>query len=225
MFAGQLQAAIEAAPRHQLDHVAGLLWKAFAAGTVSEDEAQRLSDAIEVRKATPRPTGGSGRARAGSRPRTDASMERRRRWASAGRLPPQIQARFTLGESAVLAVVSMLVAKHGDCRLPIAAIAALAGVGETTVRNAMRAAEAEGLLRVQERKVTAWRNLPNVVTIVSKEWSAWLRLRPKGEGANLRTPRDPRLTDAGLRTSEWAKSDAGARQPMRQRQSVDRQIR
>jgi hypothetical protein len=62
-------------------------------------------------------------------------------------------------------------------------------VSETTVRNALRAARGLGLLTIEERRLTAWRNAPNVVRIVSREWLAWLRLRaPKerarGEGAN-----------------------------------------
>ena len=120
--------------------------------------------------------------RVGSRPRSPASMERRRSWAAAGRLPPALASRFTLAEQAVLAVVSMEAARHGACTLTIGHLAAVAGVSETTVRNAMRAAVALSLVRVEERRLTAWRNAPNRVTIVSPEWSSWLRLRPKGGG-------------------------------------------
>jgi hypothetical protein len=115
-------------------------------------------------------------------------MERRRSWAAAGRLPPQLAARFTLAEAAVLAVVSMEVAKHGACTLTIGHIAAVAGVSETTVRNAMREAQGLGLLRVEERRLTAWRNAPNRVTVVSAEWLAWMRLRPRGGGCKSANP-------------------------------------
>src|SRR4051794_34056818 len=111
-------------------------------------------------------------------------MERRRRWAASGALPPALAARFTLAETAVLAVIAAEVLRHGACTLVIGHIAALAGVSETTVRNALRAARGLGLLTVEERRVSAWRNAPNVMRIVSREWLGWLRLRaPKERGA------------------------------------------
>src|SRR5689334_13650813 len=116
MFTEQLRRAVEAAPRAELPTVSGLLWKAFAAGQVSEEEAQSLSEAIEARKALPalqKPT----QRRPGSRPRSGASMERRRRWAASGCLPPNLAARFTLAETAVLAVIAAEHLRHGRCTL------------------------------------------------------------------------------------------------------------
>src|SRR3712207_819172 len=110
-------------------------------------------------------------------------MERRRSWAAAGRLPPKLACRFTLAEQAVLAVVAAEVARHGACTLTIGHIAALAGVSKQTVRNALHEAVRLGLVRVEERRLTAWRNAPNRVTITSPEWNAWLRLR-RGGGAS-----------------------------------------
>src|SRR3954451_18949333 len=46
-----------------------------------------------------------------------------------------------------------------------------------------------GLLHVEERRVSAFRNLPNKLTITSREWLLWLRMRRRGVGANPRTPR------------------------------------
>jgi hypothetical protein len=46
------------------------------------------------------------------------------------------------------------------------------------------------LIRVEERRLTAWRNLPHRITVTAPEWVAWLRLRRRGEGANLCTPRN-----------------------------------
>src|SRR4051812_8887920 len=183
MFAEEIRRAVEAAPRVKLPEVAALLWKAFAAGSVTEAEAEALSALIEARKA-PAASPAPSRKWVGSRPRTDASMERRRRWAASGRLPPQLAARFTLAEAAVLAVVSSEVVRRGDCRLCIDHIAALAGVGRSTVKNAIRQARTLGLLTVEERKETAWRHLSNVVRVVSREWQAWMRLvrRPSVQG-------------------------------------------
>lgn len=129
-------------------------------------------------------------SRSGSRPRTDASMERRRSWAFSGRLPQRIAARFTLAETAVLAVIAVQVVKHAACTLTVPHIAALAGVSETTVRNAIREAKAMGLVTVEERRKTAWVSYPNTVRIVSPEWCVWLRLT----GAKPRTPRLQEIT-------------------------------
>src|SRR3982751_3187353 len=100
MFAEQLRRAVEVSPRLELTKVSALLWTAYAAGQVSEAEASALSEAIELRRALPaaqKPV----RRLFGSRPRSGASVERRRRWASSGWLPPPLAARFTLAEQAV----------------------------------------------------------------------------------------------------------------------------
>lgn len=112
----------------------------------------------------------------GSRPRTDASMERRRRWAASGRLPPGLAARFTLAEQAVLALVAAEHARRRDCRLSIEHMAAVAGVCRSTVKSAVREARKLGLVTVEERPVTGFRNDTNVVRVVAPEWLAWLRL-------------------------------------------------
>jgi len=118
-------------------------------------------------------------------------MERRRRWAASGALPPALASRFTLAETAVLAVVAAEHVKSGRCTLVLDHIAALAGVCRKTVKNALRAAQGLGLVGIEERRLSAWRNAPNVVTITSREWGAWLRLRRKGEGVNPCPPRIP----------------------------------
>src|SRR5690349_20272165 len=83
-----------------------------------------------------------------------ASMERRRRWAASGGLPPALAARFTLAETAVLAVIAAETRKHGDCRLTNGEIADVAGVSITTVKNAMRQAGGLGLISVEERRLS-----------------------------------------------------------------------
>src|SRR3954452_8000785 len=139
MFVEQLRRAVEASPRVELAKVASLLWRAYAAGQVTEAEASELSDLIESRRALPAAQKPIQR-RLGSRPRlSPASMERRRRWAASGALPPALACRFTLAETAVLAVIAAEVVRHSCCTLTVGHIAALAGVSETTVRNALRA--------------------------------------------------------------------------------------
>jgi hypothetical protein len=176
MSAEQLRRAVEASPRVELPKVAGLLWRAYAAGQVTEDEASELSSLIEARKAIPAVQKPLQR-RFGSRPRSGASMERRRRWAASGCLPPALAARFTLAETAVLAVVAAEHRKRGDCRLCHREVADVAGVSITTVKNAMRAARALNLVSVEERRLGPFRSASNVVRITSPEWRAWLRLR------------------------------------------------
>src|SRR3982750_1839953 len=166
MFIEQLRRAVEASPRVELAKGASLLWHAYAAGQVSEDQASELSDLIESRRALPAPQKPIQR-RLGSRPRSPASMERRRRWAASGALPPALAVRFTLAETAVLAVVAAEHQKHGRCTLVIDHIAALAGVSRTTVKNALREGRSLGLIRIEERRVSAWRSAPNIGTLTS----------------------------------------------------------
>ncbi|MCJ2075283.1 helix-turn-helix domain-containing protein [Methylobacterium sp. E-016] len=194
-YAYEIRRQVEAAPRAALPAVASALWKAFGEGHLSEVEAEALAAVIEARQAGSPNRGDQTnvgnsdlaqdrqrgpRTGTGSRPRTDASMGRRRRWAASGRLPPGLAARFTLAEQAVLAVVAVEVAKRGDCRLALDHIAALAGVSRATVRNAIRQAKTLALVTVEERRLARFRSDTNVVCIVSREWTAWLRLTRKG---------------------------------------------
>ncbi|MGH1575562.1 helix-turn-helix domain-containing protein (plasmid) [Methylobacterium sp. P31] len=200
-YADEIRRQAEAAPRAALPAVTAALWRAYSEGKITEAEAEALSAMIEIRltavteRAGPTQNGcdqdantpqlhqnSPGRA-VGSRPRTDASMERRRRWAASGRLPPALAARFTLAEQAVLALVAAETVRRKDCRLSVPNLAAVAGVAETTVRNAIREAVKLGLVTVEERRITGFRNDTNIVSIVSPEWTAWLRLTRKGSSA------------------------------------------
>ncbi|MCJ2111566.1 helix-turn-helix domain-containing protein [Methylobacterium sp. E-025] len=199
-YAYEIRRQAEAAPRAALPAVASALWKAFGEGHVSEVEAEALAAVIEARQVgsldradqsnaeipgIAQDRQGSPRTGVGSRPRSDASMARRRRWAASGRLPPGIAARFTLAEQAALAVVAVEVSKRGDCRLALDHIAALAGVSRATVRNAIRQAKTLVLVTVEERRQSRFRSDTNVVCVVSREWTAWLRLTRKGDRETL----------------------------------------
>ena len=204
MFVEEIRRQAEAAPRAALPAVASAMWKAFGEGHLTEAEAEALSALIEARQAksetvshlrsrvsedgsgipgfgdTPQDRQRSPRTGTGSRPRTDASLERRRRWAASGRLPPALASRFTVAEQAVLSLVAAETARKGDCRLSVPHLAAVTGVAERTVQNTIREARKLGLLTVEERRVTGYRNDTNVLRIVSPEWTAWLRLARKG---------------------------------------------
>ncbi len=114
-------------------------------------------------------------------------MERRRRWAASGAMLPAIAAKFTLAEVAVLSVIAAEVCRHGACTLTVGHIAAPPGVCEQSVRNALKAAQRLGFAHAEERRVAAFRNKPTRVTIVSREWLAWLRLRRGGSKSVERT--------------------------------------
>src|SRR3954468_2819964 len=106
MFVEQLRRAVEASPRVELPKVSALLWKAYAAGTVSESDAADLSTLIEARKAVGSAPRVSPRRLVGSRPRAPESLARRRRWAAGGLLPQSHASQFTPAETAVLAVIA-----------------------------------------------------------------------------------------------------------------------
>jgi hypothetical protein len=203
-YADEIRRQAEEATRAALPAVTAALWRAYSDGKVTEAEAEALSGLIEARtdapaarrlspeahtaQHTPQDHQSSPRGPgAGSRPRTDASMERRRRWAASGRLPPGLAARFTLAEQSVLALVAAEVARRKDCRLSIENMAAVTGVCRSTVKNAIREAARLGLLTVEERQITGFRNDTNVLRIISPEWLAWLRLARK-ENAAWPTP-------------------------------------
>lgn len=176
MFAEEVRRAVMAAPRVALSDISRTVWGALAEGHLTEAEAENLSGLIETRRALPP----ARKASVGSRPRTPESIERRRRWAASGSMPVGLAARFSLAEQAALAIVADEVRRTGDCQLCIGAIAGKAGIGETSVRNAIREAKNLGLVTVEERRVATWRNLANVVRIVSPEWSQWLDRRGRG---------------------------------------------
>ena len=178
MFAEEIRRAMLATPRVRLAELSAAVWKGFACGAVSEEDAQQLADEIHARKAIP-PTPVAPRRPVGSRPRSPEHMARRRRWTGSGWLPPQIAARFTMAETAVLSVIASEVARRGLCRLTIGHIAVLAGVSRSTVKTAVRQAVAVGILTSEEWRLTAWRSAPNTVRIVSPEWRAWLKMRDR----------------------------------------------
>jgi hypothetical protein len=131
-------------------------WRAFAAG-----EARQRPTAP-----APRPARRPPRS-----PNRRASIERRRRQAASGALPPALAAQFTQGELAALAVVARQFQQRQVCVLCVDQIAALAGVCGRLVQKTLRAAEAVGLVHIRDRRIPGQISLPNVVTIVSKEWS------------------------------------------------------
>jgi hypothetical protein len=200
MFTDQLTRAIAAARTPQLDHLSAELWKAYAAGALSHDDAQAAAEAIRERKlasaakAPPPP-----KARRQRSPDRQASIARRRHLAASGPMPPALAAGFTQAEMAAFRIVSDEVRHHGVCALHIDAIAARAGTCRTTVKNALREARRLNLVTVQERRRAGQRSLTNIIHIISREWRDWLA---KGGGVRKSTTTDissePQTKNRGL---------------------------
>src|SRR3954467_5838035 len=125
-------------------------------------------------------------------------------------LPSLMTLRFTVGELAVLRIVGDEMRQHGCCDRCVDELAARAGVCRSMVKNAIRTAARLGLLTVEERRREGRRNLPNIVRIVSKEWTNWLARggrasRPAAEpliGCKKMRPTDNRYKNQRSRTSE-----------------------
>lgn len=187
MFHATMRSAIDdARTLAQLDSLSRTIWQAHAAETVTDSEAQGLAEALHTRRATIReavvPIGiPLGRVtlfppkRLQRAPERSVAIERRRRLACSGPMPPALASRFTTGQLAVLRVVGDEMARVGACGLCIDAIAARAGVCRRLAQAAIRLAEGDGLLTIQERRHQGRKSDPNVVRIISREWLQWLR--------------------------------------------------
>jgi hypothetical protein len=198
MLADQFAAAAAAARNtHAVDEIARLTWRAHAEGQILDAEAEAVSEALQARRAafaTRRTVSPSRPARGlpwpAKRPRSpdrQVSLQRRRRQAMSGVVPAKIAASFTISELAVLTVTARQCQRTGVCTLHIDAIAALAGVSRTSVQNALRQARLRGLILVKERLIPGQPSLTNIVSIISKEWVAWLKL---GIGFKKMSPTD-----------------------------------
>lgn len=114
----------------------------------------------------------------GRSPDRQRSLERRRRLAASGPMPPALAAHFTTGQLSVLRIVSDEMRRCGVCGLYIDEIAARAGVCRTTAQNAIREALRLGLLTREERRRRGQVSLTNLIHIVSREWKVWIDRRP-----------------------------------------------
>ncbi|MGE8131594.1 hypothetical protein ACQKQD_32005 [Methylobacterium sp. NPDC080182] len=187
MFHATMRSAIDdARTLAQLDSLSRTIWQAHATETVTDAEAQGLAEALHTRRSAIReavvPVGiPLGRVtlfppkRLQRAPERSVAIERRRRLACSGPMPPALASRFTQGQLAVLRIVGDEMARNGACGLCIDAIAARAGVCRRLAQAAIRLAEGDGLLTIQERRHQGRKSDPNVVRIISREWLQWLR--------------------------------------------------
>jgi hypothetical protein len=125
----------------------------------------------------------------------------------ASELPERIRERYTHGEQAALVIVVREVMKKGCCDLCIDQIAAMAGVGRTTVQNALRKArdDENAHVAVEERPRPGRKNLTNVIRIISREWVDWLKRR-----IGFKAPKPTKKPVARISLSECAATLQGA---------------
>src|SRR3954465_6876649 len=223
-FCDQMTAAIDGArPLTGLDHLPRSIWQGLAAGAVADDDAQALAERLHARRGVLRgeikPVGippsrpsifpPRRPQRARQRP---VAIARRRHLAASGPMPPALACKFTVSELAVLRIVGDEVRQHGHCARCVDELAARAGVCRSMVKNAIRTAARLGLLTVEERRREGRRNLPNVIRIVSNEWTSWLARggrasRPSAEpliGVKIITPTDKGYKNQRSRMTEPA---------------------
>jgi hypothetical protein len=128
-------------------------------------------------------------------------------------MPPALAAKFTTAELAVLKVVADEVVANGVCSRSLAEIAARAGCCRSTAQNSLRSAARAGLLTIEERRRRGQKNLPNLIHVVSKEWTAWLArgerrrgdARSPGIGFKTFAPTGSRLKVSGMKGAAASK--------------------
>lgn len=106
----------------------------------------------------------------------EKEIERRRKWASGGDMPPEIRACYSEAERAALAVIADRCRTKGFCDLCLDEIARIAGISRTSVQNAIRKARSKSNnhISVRERPQAPYYNLTNVIKIISRKWCNWI---------------------------------------------------
>ncbi|WP_246689515.1 hypothetical protein [Methylobacterium sp. WL19] len=228
MFHATMAAAIDGARTlAQMDELSRQVWQGHGGGALDDVQAQALAERLHARRSAIRegivPVGiPAGRVslfpprRSVASPDKAASRDRRRLLACSGPMPPALAARFTTGQLAVLRIVADEVAAKGVCGLCVDAIAARAGVCRRLAQGAIRLAEGDGLLTVEERRHEGRRSSTNLVRIISREWQAWMRRvgRAKAGGGGCKEihPTDSRVLTSGKTEASGTLRELPARQ-------------
>ena len=208
-LADQFQAAANRARTlAQLEDLSRLLWRANAEGHVDDGRAGAISEAVQARRArikagrpSPlKPSPPTARRRPPRSPDRARSIERRRRQAASGAMPPAIAASFTTGEQSALAVIVREVQRAGRCDLYIDAIAAMAGVCRSIVQSATREAARLGRLRVTDRRIPGRKSLSNLIEIIDPGWRAWMAIGFRKINTTVRDSKTG--TENALRSTE-----------------------
>lgn len=166
-------------------------YRAFTDGRLSWEAVEAIEAAYRAPAPRPAPAPGYCRPsifppkRPQRSPDRQRSIDRRSNLAGSGSLPPGVRKGRTLGEMAVLTVISSAQSKAGDCRLSVEQIAAEAGVAISTVHRARNLAVALGLIVVQRRPVRGQKHQTSVIRVVCPDWLAWMA---RGIGFHSRNP-------------------------------------
>ncbi|RWI89899.1 GntR family transcriptional regulator [Mesorhizobium sp.] len=180
----------------ELDDFCRQIWTLYGEESLGEDDAERLCEKADRQRAEikntrtqgcalprscypQRPRSERSRRDAAHGPRDPARWRRKRRLARMQAVRPEFAGEFTEGESAALYIVMSDCRQHGKCDRSVREIGDRAGVGATTVRNALRKASTLGLLRVTQRRRWRARNLPNHIVVVHRRQIDWIaKFRP-----------------------------------------------
>jgi hypothetical protein len=103
---------------------------------------------------------------------------RKRRLGGSSALPDTLRHYYTEGERAVLCVIAGEYKRNGVSAMSIDEVGDRAGVGRTTVQNAMHEGRRLGHLKITERPVRGQKSLTNLVEIASHEWRVWIKRAP-----------------------------------------------
>ncbi|TBB67738.1 hypothetical protein ELH42_16920 [Rhizobium ruizarguesonis] len=106
----------------------------------------------------------------------EKEIGRRRTWAGGGNMPPDVRSRYSEAERAALSVIAEQCKRKGFCDLSLDEIARLAGVGRTSIQNAIRKARSKerAHISVRERPQRGSKSLTNIIKIICSSWLGWI---------------------------------------------------
>jgi hypothetical protein len=189
------------------------LWKAHAAGHLTDDQAQGFAEQLAARKGTHNKARDNvtsfakpKAAKPQRSPDKQRSIERRRKLADAAPIPLEHRHKFTTCEKAAVNVIAREIGRAGACVLPLARIAAQAGTCKERVRSAQKKMRDCGLAFTIERRRCGQKSLTNLTRALSKEWGIYLRRWIGFEKSNSTTDTD--IRDAHLQSVDKTATQA-----------------
>jgi hypothetical protein len=198
MFADHVLTVIDSTQQSdQLFQLSADLTRSWLNGALAEDDYGRLREAVEARQTELRNQVNQVGVRVSAKgivprrrriPRSPdriASQQRRRDICQERWLPPNMASKGTPGEIAVLSVIVRQIFKHGVCSLSNAAIAAMAGVCETLVKNAKRFARLMGWIQIKpggkiwQGPGLGWKSKATRIWALGADLKLWISKRCK----------------------------------------------
>jgi hypothetical protein len=177
-----LESDISRANTHTLDALAKQMWSEYAEGRITEDTAERITRAVERRRAILRTQTRKMRntplldaVKRNKLPVRPDRIQHRRRVAYCGALPGHIAAKFTIGQIAALSIIVAEIKSKGRCELYVGQIAAMAGCCGRVVQTALAEAERHRLIKIERRPRAGRSNLSNIVIAIDPTLLSWIR--------------------------------------------------